>query len=568
MVPLELKRILKEGLILLLLLALLMVHILTTKRDPYIVSVIMEVFLLLYASFTGWSMFDRERQENALEYMLSMPVSRFRLLFMKFAPRLLSVLLVLGAYLLLHRVFEFPAFLTPLQFSILYSGFFLVSFSMSLSMKSFIGALFITAFLSIGLPFFMKISDYYISDTTALLVSNLVLLTFPAVFIILFRTYDIRPVRTFNLKFAAPLLVILVLTALVFWLRSSEDWGGYYLTEQGEIFRASCPQDRAQRIKILADGRQVTELNENAWTLLENNGSLYYQVRERTDVCRTHSMKVLNLETGASRNLLEVKDGWTFCHGHIGISGVIINGTYYNILFNPEEKQFKVIGISTGEERAKVREIPIYGNLQEAYLHLLFHVVESPLQFFLLGDSDMYRVMENGDFEKIRFPFKQLIAWKNRLLVFDKEGMTLYDIGRELTPILRKEGLIRLVRRKFASPVSREVLIREDSKFYRFNLETQQYQLLEMEVMPYYYYNDNGLFHLLWVNGDQLTYGRLENNKAVKRKKWTIQIEGFRIIRPYPTGVVIHNNKEFEYYLFEKNVESIKKVNRKEGGRL
>jgi len=159
MVWIELKKILKEGIIIILILTGLMVHILTTDRDPYTASVIFEIFLLLYASFTGWSMFDRERQEGAVEYLLSMPVSRTRLFFLKFIPRTFSVLLLLGVYLLLHSHIDFPSFRPLFDFSLIYLAFFLVSLSLSLTLKNFIGALFITSFLSLGLTLLLKVID-------------------------------------------------------------------------------------------------------------------------------------------------------------------------------------------------------------------------------------------------------------------------------------------------------------------------------------------------------------------------------------------------------------------------
>ena len=88
MVLFELKRIFKEGIIIILILAALAIYTLTTDKDPYFASIVFMLFLLIYASFTGWSVFDRERQEGAEEYLFSMPVSRTRLFFLKFTPRL------------------------------------------------------------------------------------------------------------------------------------------------------------------------------------------------------------------------------------------------------------------------------------------------------------------------------------------------------------------------------------------------------------------------------------------------------------------------------------------------
>ena len=52
MIRIEMKRVLKEGLIILLIIAALFIAILKTDKDAYIAPAI-ELFLLLYASFSG-----------------------------------------------------------------------------------------------------------------------------------------------------------------------------------------------------------------------------------------------------------------------------------------------------------------------------------------------------------------------------------------------------------------------------------------------------------------------------------------------------------------------------------
>ena len=78
MVLIELKKVLKDGIIIVIILMLLILALLLTDKDVYLAPAL-EIFLVLYASFTGWSMFERERQEGAMEYLLSLPVSRIKL---------------------------------------------------------------------------------------------------------------------------------------------------------------------------------------------------------------------------------------------------------------------------------------------------------------------------------------------------------------------------------------------------------------------------------------------------------------------------------------------------------
>ena len=122
MIRIELKRVLKEGLIIFLIVAALFAAILNTDKDVYIAPAI-ELFLLLYASFSGWSVFNREREEGALEYMLSLPVSRPKLLLIKFAPRILLLGLVFVCYCCLGSAFSLPAILKITDFAVFYFTF-------------------------------------------------------------------------------------------------------------------------------------------------------------------------------------------------------------------------------------------------------------------------------------------------------------------------------------------------------------------------------------------------------------------------------------------------------------
>ncbi len=72
MLAIETKRIVKDAAVIFVVLAAIVAGIIATDQDIYLAPAL-EIFLLLYASFSGWSLFERERQENAVEYMLSLP---------------------------------------------------------------------------------------------------------------------------------------------------------------------------------------------------------------------------------------------------------------------------------------------------------------------------------------------------------------------------------------------------------------------------------------------------------------------------------------------------------------
>ncbi len=546
MVWVELKKILKEGIIIVLILTGLMVHIVTTDRDPYAASVIFEIFLLLYASFTGWSMFDRERQEDAVEYLLSLPVSRTRLFFLKFIPRTFSVLLLLGVYLLLHSYIDFPSSRPLSEFSLIYLTFFLVSLSFSLTLKNFISALFITSFLSVGLTLLLKVIDPSLSDSYAILAVNLVILIFPVAFFIVFQRFDIKPIRTFNWKFVPPMVIIIGMMVGASWWMSNSGWQGYYLSHDGDMTRYSC-----SRTQIIRKNGEITNLKGCLRPLMEAEGSIYVQVMKMEKKCKIKKLVSLDLQKGSIQHIMDVKDGWHTGYGYLGKDGVLKKGIYYNILQNWEQKECKILMI----HGTSVKGIPVYGNFYDKPIKELFHVVEEPLQFFVLSDERIYRIFENGEAEELPFYCESLAVWENRLLIFEKQGMTLYEISDQLKPIFKMNGNIRKLRRKFGSLLSSKVLIHGEKGFYLFSLEDQSLKPVDIRSRPYYYHVSGDTLHLLWVKVDEMTYGRMVNGKIIKQKKWNIKIEqekGFRVILPYPSGVVVYNRKEYEKYLFDK----------------
>lgn len=547
----ELKRVLKEGILIVLIMAALVVYILTTDKDPYFPSIALMIFLLIYASFAGWSMFDRERREGSEEYLLSMPVSRARLFFLKFTPRLLCVLLLLGSILLLNHFMPLPIYFPMLDFSIIYLSFFLVSLSFSLNLKSFVSAFFLTTLLSVGLAWFIKIMDAGISESSAILTANLALLVFPFVFFIVFRTFDIKPMGTFNLKFIPPLAVILALVMGYFWLSAgSLQWHSYYLTHGGDIIRYSCKQSQFIR------GDEITNFQDCLVPLLETNDSLYLQVRKVENECFLKGLVSLDLQKGTLRPLLELEKDWFVGDGFPGKNGVIKDGNYYNILKNTKKKQYKILIIPV--DGSGDRQIPIYGNFYEEPIEQLLYAGGTPLQFVVKTKSYVFRVFESGEAQEL-FPAPRAMAvWKDRLLVFNNGAMILYDISDQVKPVFQKQGDIRKIVRKFGSISMPKVLFREERKYYLFDLENVTLEKVEIDANPYYYNvsDDSSALRLLWVRGDNLIYGRMMDGKIQTKKNWTLPAapEGAqRIIIPFPSGVIAFNTSENEYkkYLFE-----------------
>lgn len=550
MIVIEFKRVIKESIIIVLVLVGLLVAMLTTDQDPYLAPVF-EIFLLLYASFTGWSVFDKERNEGAMEYLLSLPVSRLRLLLIKLMPRVVSVGLMLVFYMILHNRFGLPSQLTVPDFSIFYFTFFLVSLSLSLSLKSFIGAFFLTTLLSGGLTLLNQLLAIGKSDSAIYLQSNVSLLFFPVLFFIMFHFFDVKPAFWYNIKFAGLGIGFCILIIGITYFSAGTAWCTYFLTESGNIFRVSPGQTQLinKKQKILH------RFPKHQFPLYQKGNSLY--VQKSKGHTYPESINILNLETGESEILYQMPKSWWVMSDSIGNTGIIKGEKYYVLLGNFEEKSYKIVEITKGNSN----EIPVQGNFnfnEEKkswhYASLVFASTD-PLQFIIIQHETLYRIDETGKAREL-FKVDALSRWKNRLLVFNETGMTLYEISAkgELNPIFAKNGNIKKMLRRFGSIYSRKVLVRvhKQGKYFIFNLENLNFKEVPMPYHPYFYLEKGEQFIIVWASGDEISVGEIKDGQLVMKKEWVtpIPIKDIRFIRVYNPGMVIYNPKEFETYWF------------------
>src|SRR4030043_1153178 len=121
MVLTEAKKIIKDGLALVFILVVLIVGMFVLDKEIYLAPAL-EIFLVLYVSFTGWSMFERERQEQAMEYALALPISRMKLFFLKLVVRMTAVFLMFILYHLVYSRYSIHFLLPSYRFVFLCAG--------------------------------------------------------------------------------------------------------------------------------------------------------------------------------------------------------------------------------------------------------------------------------------------------------------------------------------------------------------------------------------------------------------------------------------------------------------
>lgn len=541
MLAIELKRILKDSIIIFIILAALGAAIVFTDQDDYLAPAL-EIFLLLYASFTGWSMFERERQENAMEYLLSLPLSRSRLLLLKFLPRLLSVSIMLLLYLRLHQAWQLPSFLSPADFSVLFAGFFLLAVAFSVSLKNFISAFFLTCLLSIGQSLLIKLLDNSRETGQAILQANLTVLIFPLLFFFLFLRYDIKPVSFFNKRFLPGLLFLTGLIAGIIYLNAPIFWNNYFLTKNGLILRNSC-----QRSEILLEHEKkhftgcLTALRETA-----DRQSLYCLTREpQPDApCSNKNIVALNLKTGAAKTLFEIPKGWIISEGYPGEMGSSQDGIYSVFLQNPKLKKAMIIEIRDEQ----VKQFPISGDFQDTQINYIFYLKSQPRQLVIFSESRLYRLDLSGQVEELA-KADSFTVWQDKILMFTADEMNLYQVGEQLTLLQQRKGNYKKSVRRISGYESRGVIYHSDRDYFWLDLEQQKESKLELKSPPYTYQQNGETFNVVFANISIFTMMEI----CAGKQHETLWEAGFQPsgIRISPCGLLVFKEQEYKVYKFK-----------------
>ncbi|MCU0276203.1 MAG: ABC transporter permease subunit [Acidobacteria bacterium] len=540
MLAIEAKRVLKDGLVIFLVLAVIVAGILGTDHDSQLVPAL-EIFLLLYAAFMGWSLFERERQENAGEYMLSLPLPRWRLLLLKILPRLLIVSLILLVYLGLYQRLKLPAILSAADFAILYFAFFFLAVSFSISLRNFISAFFFVCLLSVGQVLLLQLLDPSRELGSAIRQSSLTSLAFPLLFCILFQGYDIRPSARFNRRLYPGLLLISGLIAGFLLLTAPPNWKNLYLTRGGVLIKNSC------QLSEIDLGKQRRRLDFCLIALREtaDGRTLYAATRKRTnkDGCVEMSLVSLDLKSGDVKTLYTIAPGWSIAPGYAGEIGAVHAGTYSLFLQHVQAQRAMIVRVrDSGAE-----EIPIAGPFADANISYVFYLEGSPPQLVLFSQTRLYRLDIDGKTRELA-QSKSIDAWGDRILLFEPSGMSLYRIGPELTLLRRWQGSYVKSLRRISGYESRSVIVREGRSYFWMDLERQQEQRLDAKSPPYTYQQRGESLLVVFANDAIFTIREIRDG----RERETDWVPGFQPsgIRISPFGLLVFREKEFKVYPF------------------
>lgn len=238
------------------------------------IVIILGLWLQILSLFMGLSPFAMDSRQKGMEYLLSLPFSRRRLLLIKFLPRLAAVVLFYLLFVLLYGFVGNQAFAGGFTlYSLVYFALFIISFSLSVVDENFVvqslwagialsGYLFLCLFVvmkgfswKFNMPVSWAVSNAWQGlsyDTPTLLSAGAVFLLMAMPFILsfflAFKRFDLKPARAFNrrqLRFFAPLLLLAFAASLgityAVQKASASDDAEFFLLGDRRVLKAGFP---------------------------------------------------------------------------------------------------------------------------------------------------------------------------------------------------------------------------------------------------------------------------------------------------------------------------------------
>jgi len=231
---------------------------------------IFQVGLVVFSMFMGISLFSKEMKDRGMEYLLTLPYSRYQLLGFKLVPRALSVAAVFGIYVLIllvsginpetsKEVFVLPTgVLVFMGFS-----FFIIGISFSITRKgiiisalaTFFSFLFFLFIIYLILPAAIFINGYHgyysnklediftASPNSIFYFEGILLIGTFAAFLYAFKHFNLGSIRAFikrYLKVFIPILIIVNIIAIAW--ASTNLWtpkDHFYLTDSHQLIESN-----------------------------------------------------------------------------------------------------------------------------------------------------------------------------------------------------------------------------------------------------------------------------------------------------------------------------------------
>jgi hypothetical protein len=398
---------------------------------------VFQVGVLIFALITGISLFTSERKQDGIEYLLTLPISRFKLLAIKILPRLTGLLVFLVLYVLPVQMLPGGAESTYLTYALptgiflfMVFSLFIIALSLSASHHNFLLLSLLTLviftvyaaliYLLLRRGLLYLIMGYFNFSHVGMVAVFLLILPLPLLlsFIFSFKKFDAGPGKSFNrcyLKFFIPFLIIgLALSVIYLYTVNQPLYINYYLTGEHKLIEMKNTKSR------LYDGEKVIRIDAGGHVMLEHEGFLY--INEFTD-----RKKILRLNKKNYRvETVYTSDGW------IRIPGSKYKDTLAFIERTGEpERRLVLLNLHT--EAVKKFKLPETGKGDFFSPSIVGADEEGGKRFWLTTAGkrrkySIFRIWEDGRTEKIGVSRTIPIYVNRMLLTQNKKGIVVSKI--------------------------------------------------------------------------------------------------------------------------------------------
>ncbi len=381
-----------------------------------------QVGLFIFAVLTGVTLFSSEKRQGGIEYILTLPLSRIRLLWLKILPRLV----VLSALLLLYLLYLYmvtdagrstDSLLVLPFFYLAYPVFwiFIISVSLSTSHDNIIllaiGIIVIFSIHSLYIPFLSKILTHFFDrilslnePVYAVLSTFGFLIPFAVPFVLAFRKFDLHPAGRFNrkyLKVFIPLLAAgLFFTAIfAYSISTSMYWHNlYYLTANHKVIEADLDSSRIYE----KDNGKIVKLDISSFIWLLNPPEFEGYVYAETNSIRSRQFIRINVADNKVEKIYETKSYHSISDDRYWVFKNIF--ALFEGNFNSLDRTLVLVNIDT----MAVSKIRLPAKLQEKYRTMrVFGVDENNgrRSWLVSGEKGLkfpvFRIWEDGNCQEL-----------------------------------------------------------------------------------------------------------------------------------------------------------------------
>jgi hypothetical protein len=166
----------------------------------------------------------------------------------------------------------------------------------------------------------------------------------------------------------------------------------------------------------------------------------------------------------------------------------------------------------------------------------------------IFSRSRLYRLDISGRVQELA-QGDSLTAWQDRMLIFEPTGVSLYQVGQEMTLLWHKAGPYKKSVRRISGFESRAAIYHLGREYFRLDLERRQESKLELKARPYTYQQNGDVLTIVCAGGTAFTMIEIRG----KARQETIWDAGFQPsgIRISPFGFLVFKDQKYKVYPFK-----------------